>query len=54
MIGFQIEDMGAFTRKLFLAKDFDDFLLKEANIVTFNSFTIDGRLHRGFYSAQEQ
>lgn len=54
MIGFQIEDMGAFTRKLFLEKDFDDFLLKEANIVTFNSFTIDGRLHRGFYSAQEQ
>ena len=45
MIGFQIEDMGAFTRKLFLGKDFDDFLLKEANIVTFNRFTIDGRLH---------
>ena len=54
MIGFQIEDMGAFTRKLFLEKDFDDFLLKEATIVTFNRFTIDGRLHRGFYSAQEQ
>ena len=31
MIGFQIEDMGAFTRKLFLEKDFDDFLFKGSN-----------------------
>ncbi len=54
MIGFQIEDIGTFTRKLFLEKEFDDFLLREARIVTFNSITIDGRLHQGFYSAEEQ
>ncbi len=54
MTGFQIEEIGAFTRKLFLEKDFDGFLLKEASIVTFNRFTIDGRLHPGFYSAEEQ
>ncbi len=53
MVAFRIEDVKIFTQKLFLGTDFDDFLLKEANIVTFNSFTIDGHIRQGFYSEDE-
>lgn len=53
MVAFRIEDIKRLTQKLFLGTDFDDFLLKEANIVTFNSFTIDGRIRQGFYSGDE-
>ena len=43
MIALKIEDMKQFTASLFLGEVFDSFLLKEAEIVTFNMFTIDGR-----------
>lgn len=53
MVAFRIEDIRILTQKLFLGTDFDDFLLKEANIVTFNSFAIDGHIRQGFYSDDE-
>ncbi|MDO5551140.1 MAG: DUF5721 family protein [Lachnospiraceae bacterium] len=53
MVAFRIEDIRILTQKLFLGTDFDEFLLKEANVVTFNSFTIDGRIRQGFYSDDE-
>lgn len=53
MVAIRIEDVKGFTQKLFLGTDFDDFLLKEANIVTYNSFTIDGHIRQGFYSDDE-
>ena len=31
---------------------FDSFLLEEATIETFNTFTIDGRIHKEFYSEE--
>ena len=48
MVAYQVEELKAFTQKLFLGGEFDDFLVKEVNIVTFNHFTIDGRIRLGF------
>ena len=44
MVALRIEDMKVFTKKLFIGETFDRFLVREASIVTFNSFTIDGRV----------
>lgn len=54
MIALSVEDLKSFTQKLFLGTDFDDFLLTEAKIVTFNTFTIDGHIRRGFYTEEEE
>ena len=38
----------------FLAGDaFDSFLLEQATISTYNTFTIDGRQNRDFYTLEE-
>lgn len=48
-----IEDLKTFTAQLFMGETFDHWLVREANIVTFNSFTIDGRIRQGYYSDEE-
>ena len=40
MVALKIEDIKTCTAKLFLGEEFDSFLVREAQIVTFNSFTI--------------
>ena len=47
MIALKIEDLKTFTAQLFMGETFDHWLVREANIVTFNSFTIDGRIRQG-------
>lgn len=54
MIALKIEDIKEFTSKLFMKEDFDAFLVKEVRIVTFASFSIDGRLRKEYFSAGEQ
>lgn len=54
MVAFWVEDIKALTQKLFLGSDFDQFLVKEAQVVTFNRFTIDGHIRSGFYSEEER
>lgn len=54
MIACNICDIKLFTKKLFIGETFDRFLLKEAEIVTFNTFSIDGRVHKSFYSEEER
>ena len=44
MIALKAEDVKSFTTKLFVREDFDAFLVKEVNITTYNSFSIDGCL----------
>lgn len=39
--------------KLLTADCFDSFLLTEAQIVTANSYTIDGRLQKSFFTTEE-
>ncbi len=53
MIALKIEDLKLFTSSLFVGDMFDQFLLKEAVITTFNTFTIDGSMRPGYYSKEE-
>lgn len=53
MVALKIEDIKTCTAKLFLGEEFDSFLVREAQIVTFNSFTIDGHIRKGYYTGQE-
>lgn len=53
MIALKIEEQKIFTSGLFIGEIFDGFLVREAEVVTFNSFTIDGRVRHGYYSDEE-
>lgn len=53
MVSLHIEDLKEFTRQLFIGDTFDRFLVREARIVTFNSFEIDGHIRGGYYSRDE-
>ncbi|MDK2968182.1 MULTISPECIES: DUF5721 family protein [Lacrimispora] len=54
MIALNIEEMKPFTSKLFVGEVFDRFLIKEASITTFNTFTIDGAIRSGYYTEDEK
>lgn len=53
MVAFRMEDLKDVTTKLFVADTFDTWLVREAVVVTFNSFTIDGHIRQGYYSEEE-
>ncbi len=53
MVALRMEDLKHFTAGLFVGNTFDGWLVREANIVTFNTFHIDGRIRQGYYSEQE-
>jgi len=53
MVALKIEDLKHFTSQLFVGDTFDSWLVREVVIVTFNSFTIDGRIRQGYYSERE-
>ena len=54
MIALNIEEMKPFTTKLFVGEVFDRFLVKEASVTTYNTFTIDGAIRSGYYTAEEK
>ncbi len=49
MIAIKILKQKSFMAKLLTTDIFDNFLVEEAVIETFNTFTIDGRIHKDFY-----
>lgn len=53
MIALQIQDIKNFMSKLLLSQTFDNFLLVEGSVTTFNTFRIDGRLHTDFFTEEE-
>lgn len=53
MTALQIKDVKHFMGRLLGTELFDSFLLEEAVISTYNTFTIDGRLNRSFFSCDE-
>ena len=53
MIALQIKDTKNFMNKLLLKDTFDHFLVSEAVVTTFNTFTVDGRLQRDFFTKEE-
>ena len=53
MIALQIKDVKHFMGRL-LGTDFlDSFLLEEAVVSTYNTFTIDGHMNRDFFTREE-
>lgn len=53
MVALKIDELKDFTKKLFIGETFDSLLVREANITTFNSFSIDGKVRHGYYSDEE-
>ena len=53
MVALRIEDVKGFTSRLFVKEDFDSFLLREAKLVTFAGFSMDGSLRKGYFTEDE-
>ena len=53
MITDTITDIKTFTSALFVGEIFDNFLVSDVSITTYNTFSIDGHIRKGFYSNEE-
>ena len=53
MVALKVEEQKAFTEGLFIGEIFDKFLVREAEIVTWNRFSIDGKIRQGYFSEEE-
>lgn len=53
MIALELADTKTITAHLFLKDTFDRFCLIEGEIITFNTFHIDGRIHRSFFDTDD-
>ncbi len=53
MIALKITNVKQFMSKFLAGDAFDSFLLEQATISTYNTFTIDGRQNRDFYTLEE-
>lgn len=53
MISLKITNIKQFMGKLLNSDTFDSFLLEEATINTYNTFTIDGHQNKEFYTQEE-
>lgn len=49
MLALSVTDIKDFMNQLLIGETFDHFSLIEASIVTFNTFTIDGKLQKDFF-----
>lgn len=53
MLALQITNIKDFMSKLFLKDTFDSFYLVESSIVTANTFSIDGRIKKEYFTQEE-
>ena len=53
MLALQISSTKQFMNLLLTGDCFSSFLLESASVTTFNTFTIDGRIHPDFYAASD-
>lgn len=53
MISCKITELKNFMSKLLTSDCFDMFLLEQAVITTYNTFTIDGHIEKEFYTSEE-
>ncbi len=53
MLALQITNIKDFMSKLFLKDTFDSFYLVESSIVTATTFSIDGRIKKEYFTAEE-
>ncbi len=49
MISIKIKNKKVFMSRLLASELFDSYLVEEAEITTFNTFHIDGKVHKDFY-----
>lgn len=54
MITLKIQHTKDFMAKLLAGNTFDSFLLEEAVIETYNTFSIDGHIHQEFYQSDAE
>lgn len=54
MIALKLKNTKNFMTHLLLSETFDNFLFIEGEIVTFNTFTIDGYLQKDFYGSSPE
>ena len=54
MISLSLTDIKDFTSQLFLKDTFDSFCFIEGEIVTFNTFRIDGFIQKGFFDTDAE
>lgn len=53
MLALQIKNIKDFMSKLFLKDTFDPFYLVESSIITANTFSIDGRIKKEYFTSEE-
>ena len=53
MVALQIQDIKNFMSRLLLSQTFDNFLLVEGSITTYNTFRIEGRICKDFFTEEE-
>lgn len=53
MIALRVKDIKSFMAKLLNQEVFDDFLVEEVQIQTYNNFVIDGHMNRNFFTKEE-
>lgn len=53
MLGLQILSTKLFMNQLLTEDSFSSFLLESASVTTFNTFSIDGRIHPEFYNKED-
>jgi hypothetical protein len=54
MIALEIKNTRNFMNSLLISSQFEDFLVEEVTITTFNTFNIDGHIVKEFYTPDEQ
>ena len=50
MISYKIKNVKHFMGKFLTTESFDSFLVEEASVSTYNTFLIDGRQNKAFYT----
>ena len=53
MTQFEIEPVKDFMSQLLIGNILDAFYVKEVTLTTFNTFTIDGHIQKGFFTTEE-
>lgn len=53
MLALQITSTKQFMNQLLVSDCFSSFLLESASVTTFNTFTIDGRIHPEFFHSED-
>lgn len=53
MLALQISSTKQFMNQLLVSDCFSSFLLESASVTTFNTFTIDGRIHPEFFHSED-